>query len=314
MGCGMSYLNWLAETDRLPRKGRVLDIGESCLLAATAEDIQKIWDRYGCNLSAVERDRLAKEYAYRSTLCGHPSIQTLFLGELLAPTTVEYVAIDVDPARDAHRFDLNVHSLAEAKRGTFDLIVNFGTTEHLMNQFNAFKVIHEAARVGGHIFHQVPGTGYINHGYFTYDAMMFQHLGAANQYELLDLWFSGPQGTHSVLSNAAKHPGVRDRSKLYNDVDGFERLPVPNSVINVLFQKTCDKPFAVGLELQTSSGGARGVAGLYDSPFIERAPPAPEVASVPRGYGRLVARVRGWMKRLFRKMASFARQSLRSTK
>jgi hypothetical protein len=33
--------------------------------------------------------------------------------------------------------------------GDFDLVVNFGTTEHLLNQYNAFKVIHDATKVGG---------------------------------------------------------------------------------------------------------------------------------------------------------------------
>jgi len=268
----MKYFEWLCETERLPRYGRILDIGESCLLSATAEEIQAVWERFGCNLRGSERKRLADEYAHRSTLCGHPTIQTLFLSEILAHTSVEYVGFDVDPAKRAERFDLNIHSLAPAQRGTFDLVINCGTTEHLMNQFNAFKVIHEATKVGGYIFHQVPGTGYINHGYFTYDALMFRHLADANRYDLLDLWFSGPQGSHNVMTNANTHPGVRDGSKLYNDVEAFDNAPIPNSVINVLYRKTVDSEFAVGLELQTSSGtGMQSREQEYPSKFIDRA-------------------------------------------
>lgn len=291
MGCGMAYLKWLAETDRLPRGGRLLDIGESCLLAATADEIRSIWDRYGCSLSPAERDRLAPEYARRSTLIGDPNTPTLFLSEVLIPTSVTYAAIDVVAMRPgAYRFDLNKHNLARAKQGAFDIVVNFGTTEHVMNQYNSYKVIHEATAVGGYMFHQVPGTGYISHGYFTYDALMFRELAQANGYDLLDLWYTGPQGAANVMDNAAKHPSVRDKSKVGNEVAAFEAAPVPNSVINVLLRKTRAAPFAVGLEVQTAAGALD--AGAAFSEYVEP-DPLPETskpAAKAGWFGRLMGR------------------------
>lgn len=298
MGCGMSYFKWLAETGRVRPGGRVLDIGESCLIAAAAEDIEWVWDRFGCTVPAADRPRLAAEYAHRSTLNAHPTIQTLFLSELLDPTSVAYDAIDVVSARCAHKFDLNAHTLARAKRGAFDLVVNFGTTEHVVNQFNALRVIHDAAAVGGYMFHQVPSTGYINHGYFTYDALLFRELAAANGYDLLDVWFAGPKAAGNVLSNAAHHPAVLDAGKVDNNLPWLEKSPVPNSTINVLLRKTRDAPFAVGLEIKTAAGKVDPSAG-FAGEFVEPdpAPVGPPAASdrpTPAGgdgwLGRLLAK------------------------
>ncbi|MBX9628404.1 MAG: class I SAM-dependent methyltransferase [Gemmataceae bacterium] len=292
MGCGMSYFKWLAETDRVRPGGRLLDIGESCLIDATAADIEWVWDRFGCTLPPADRPGLAAEYAYRSTLNAHPTTPTLFLSEALDPTSVGYDALDMVTARVAHKFDLNVHTLARARRGTFDLVVNFGTTEHVVNQFNSLRVIHDAAAVGGYIFHQVPATGFINHGYFTYDALLFRELAAANGYDLLDVWFGGPKEAGNVLTNAAHHPTVLDAGKIDNNLPWLEKSPVPNSTINVLLRKTRDAPFAVGLEIKTAAGKVDPSAGFANElvepdPAPGGPPAASDWATPPDGDGWL---------------------------
>ncbi|MDB5306304.1 MAG: hypothetical protein JWO38_506 [Gemmataceae bacterium] len=270
MGCGIEFLRWLSETDRMPRRGRLLDVGESCLLGAAPEHIDSFLERHGCPLDPDHRQGLAAELAYRSNQFGNPFIQTLFLGDVLRLTAVEYVSFDVVSAVHADVFDLNVHGLAREHHNTFDLVVNFGTTEHLMNQFNAFKVMHEACKPGGFMFHQVPATGYINHGYFNYNALMFQELAEANGYEVADLWFYGPQGEPgNVLETAARFPGVLDPRKLGNDVEGFRRAGVPQGLINVLFRKRHEGGFRVGLEVKTAAAALTGDI-RYTSRYIDR--------------------------------------------
>ncbi|HEX4609501.1 MAG TPA: methyltransferase domain-containing protein [Urbifossiella sp.] len=269
MGCGIEFLKWLGESRTLPRQGRLLDIGESCLLAATPEDIDEVLQRHACPLDPDHRRGIAVELAYRSTQFGNPYIPTLFLGDVLRLTAVEYVAFDVVSAYYADRFDLNVHSLARECHNTFDVVVNFGTTEHLMNQFNAFKVIHEACKPGGYMFHQLPATGYLTHGYFCYNALMFQELAEANGYEVADLWFYGPQGSpDTVLVNGGRFPGVLDPTKLRNDVGQFRGAGVPNSLINVLFRKRHEGVYRVGLEVKTAAGSLDGSG--YTSRYIQK--------------------------------------------
>jgi hypothetical protein len=248
----------------------LLDIGESCLLAASAEDIKAVARRHGCAWADDRLDLLAQQYAYRSALLANGVAPTLFLSEVLELTDVEYVSFDVVATRKAELFDLNRHDLSPQRHGWFDVAVNFGTTEHLVNQFNAFKVMHEAVKPGGHMFHQVPSTGYINHGYFCYNALLFRELAEANGYEVVDLWFYGPAGSSNVLaSNAAAYPGVLDASKPQNDVEALRAERVPNALINVLFRKVHDAPFRVGPEVKTAAGRHRPDAD-YTSAFIAR--------------------------------------------
>jgi hypothetical protein len=282
MGCGMQFLKWLDEQGAFPPGARLLDIGESCLLGAAPDDIVGFVLNHADNFDPVTLERTAVEYAYRSNLLGHSVIQTLFLSELLALTNIKYVAFDVVSARKAHLFDLNVHDLAADKKGTFDVVINFGTTEHLMNQYNAYKVMHDAVREGGLIFHQVPSTGYINHGYFCYNALMFQELAQANGYDIVDLWFYGPTGAGNVLANADAHPGVADPSKPQNNVEAFRQAPVPNALINVLFRKARAGEFRVGLEVKTAAGVLK--ENTFDNEYIradQRPKPAPPVPATP---------------------------------
>jgi hypothetical protein len=267
MACGIEFLKWMGETGVLPRRGRLLDIGESCLLGAEAHEIKEVLRRHGCKLDEQKVNKLAHEYAYRSKLMGAP-IPTLFLGEVLEHTDVEYISFDVVSTRVARLFDLNKHDLNPAKKGTFDAVVNFGTTEHLINQYNAFKVMHEAAKPGGFMFSQIPSTGYINHGYFCYNALMFRELAEANGYETVDLWFYGPNDAGNVLVNADNYPGVLDGRKLRNNVEAFKNAPVPNALINVLFRKVHDAPFKVGLEVKTAASQLRQDAS-YDGEYID---------------------------------------------
>jgi hypothetical protein len=289
----MEYLKWMSRTGVLPRRGRLLDIGESCLGGAEPQDIKEILEHHGSRLSGPQLDKLTQEYAYRSHLIAAP-IPTLFLGELLEHTDVEYVSFDIVSARAARRFDLNRHNLHPSKKATFDLVTNFGTTEHLINQFNAYKVMHEALRPGGYMFSQVPATGYINHGYFSYNALMFRELAEANGYEVADLWFYGPSGDGNVLVNADVYPGVLDPNKPQNNVDGFRNSPVPNSLINVLFRKVKDGPFRVGLEVKTAAGPLDASAH-FDGEYIE--PEAPAIATRRRPF---IRRVIGRLRRMLR--------------
>ena len=232
----------------------MLDIGEACLIEADPEDLYYILRRHGGQTDGEAMRQKIEHYAYRSRLYGQ-DIPTLFLSELMELTAVEYVSIDVVSARVAKRFDLNRHSLAVSKRHSFDLIVNFGTTEHVMNQFNSFKVIHDAAKPGAYMFHQLPSTGYINHGYFNYNALMFKELADANHYEIVDLWLNGPNESCDIIeSNRQYSASVADPSRLKNNVEGFRRAPVVNSNICVLMRKRTAAAFRVGLEVKTAAG------------------------------------------------------------
>jgi hypothetical protein len=94
----------------------------------------------------------------------------------------EYAAVDLNGHRDSIPLDLNMDEVPERLRQQFDLVINTGTTEHIANQAQAFRIIHDLTRVGGVMFHEVP-AGSWNHGLFNYTPKFFLLLEKQNDYE-----------------------------------------------------------------------------------------------------------------------------------
>jgi hypothetical protein len=94
-------------------------------------------------------------------------------------------SIDIDGG-DIH-IDLNKGRVPFRYRGAFDLAINAGTTEHIANQGNAFAAIHSLVRTGGLMYHQVPASGYVDHGFFGYQPKFFHRLAESNDYEIVHL-------------------------------------------------------------------------------------------------------------------------------
>ncbi|MGE3304163.1 MAG: hypothetical protein AB7M12_13745, partial [Hyphomonadaceae bacterium] len=102
------------------------------------------------------------------------------LRDLMRLAGFRYTALDVFAAEGASLFDLNRHAPGPALAGQFDLALNFGTTEHVFNQYLAHKTIYDLLKVGGIAYHDLPFSGYAAHGYFKYNPLFFRHLAAAN--------------------------------------------------------------------------------------------------------------------------------------
>jgi hypothetical protein len=94
----------------------------------------------------------------------------------------DYATIDYDGHRDSIPLDLNTDRVPEKLRQQFDLVINTGTTEHIANQAQAFRIIHDLTRIGGVMFHEVP-AGSWNHGLINYTPKFFLLLHKQNDYE-----------------------------------------------------------------------------------------------------------------------------------
>ena len=96
-----------------------------------------------------------------------------------------YAAIDIDASPGSIPLDLNFDDVPAEFKASFALVTNFGTTEHVANQLNAFKTIHDLAEVGGVMIHTVPAQGYMNHGLVNYNPKFFWMLARSNGYKWL---------------------------------------------------------------------------------------------------------------------------------
>ena len=94
----------------------------------------------------------------------------------------KYKSFDLFDSR-AEIVDLSI----DLKRtDTWDIVTNFGTSEHVFNQFAFMKNCHDLTKTGGVSLHAVPVSSGMDHGFFNYHPTFFRSLAIANNYEILD--------------------------------------------------------------------------------------------------------------------------------
>jgi 2-polyprenyl-3-methyl-5-hydroxy-6-metoxy-1,4-benzoquinol methylase len=94
------------------------------------------------------------------------------------------VAVDLHGTPDALQYDLN-HPLPFAEK--FDVVTNIGTGEHVFNQYQVFKSIHEHCSPSGLMIHALPNQGCYDHGFYNYHPTFVFDLCEANSYQILAL-------------------------------------------------------------------------------------------------------------------------------
>ena len=168
----------------IPAGGRVMEVGAQQLLNQVLIDTKL-------------RDALATEFQVSgSAAWWSGAAQSNLMENGLSARTLwqwlsfDYMTIDIDNTPDSIPLDLNYDDVPSELRLSFDLVTNLGTTEHVANQLNAFKVIHDLTRVGGVMFHDVPAQGYTNHGLVNYTAKFVFMLCRSNKYKLLYLAYA----------------------------------------------------------------------------------------------------------------------------
>jgi len=96
---------------------------------------------------------------------------------------VNHISIDLNGEDGALPLDL----CSEIKGiPPVDIVTNFGTSEHVNNQFHCWKNIHNFTLRGGLIFNVVPPSGHWpNHCDHWYTLDFFNRLSELNKYEIL---------------------------------------------------------------------------------------------------------------------------------
>jgi hypothetical protein len=98
-----------------------------------------------------------------------------------------HVSVDITGLDGSLPFDLNKEELPNI--GTFDLVTNFGTTEHIEpNQYEPFLHIHNFCKINGLMVHEVPAVGgWTGHCKFYYDEKFFIELAKENNYKIIEI-------------------------------------------------------------------------------------------------------------------------------
>jgi SAM-dependent methyltransferase len=161
----------------------------------------------------------------------------------------QYASIDIDGSPNSIPLDLNYDTLPDSARKKFDVVTNFGTTEHIANQLNAFKIIHDLTAPGGIMIHFVPAQGLVNHGLLKYNPKWFWMLARSNDYRWLDFDYASLGDITDLPDNvveaiAAHRPDIAERKTQYKVMDG---------ALRATFQKVRDIKFIPPLDVNTGT-------------------------------------------------------------
>lgn len=99
---------------------------------------------------------------------------------------VHHTSIDINGKRNSLKLDLNL-PLPEELNETFDVVTNYGTSEHVTNQFMVFKNIHKICKINGIVINFVPiKDNWPNHCRYYYSYTFFENLCQICQYQIID--------------------------------------------------------------------------------------------------------------------------------
>jgi hypothetical protein len=151
-----------------------------------------------------------------------------------------YASIDIDGSPGSIPLDLNFASAPRELVSKHHLVTNFGTTEHIANQLNAFKVVHDLTAPGGVMMHTLPAQGAFNHGLINYNPKFFWALARANEYRWLFFDFMSDAVPHPMPDNLVE--AVRPfRAEIDETAAAYQ---VHECSLWVALQKRNDAPFA----------------------------------------------------------------------
>ena len=97
-----------------------------------------------------------------------------------------HVSIDLNGSDGALPMDLRLPIPDSEHLGAYNLMTNFGTTEHVDGQWQCYRNIHDLVAVHGLMVHAVPRVGnWKGHCEHFYTVEFFAALAEANRYEIL---------------------------------------------------------------------------------------------------------------------------------
>jgi hypothetical protein len=162
---------------------------------------------------------------------------------------LNYASIDIDGSPGSIALDLNYDEVPADLVGRYDIVTNFGTTEHVANQLQSFKIIHDLAAAGAIMLHVLPASGTPNHGLVSYNPKFFWMLGRSNGYKIAFMTMGQSERDAGLPDDLVEfltlyEPQAKSEFAAY-------RMPVTSVV--VALQKVFDTPFVAPLDVPTGT-------------------------------------------------------------
>lgn len=144
-----------------------------------------------------------------------------------------YTSIDMVAGSEAHIIQDFNQPFDLGRR--FGVSINNGTSEHVFNQANFFKAVHDHTEPDGVMIHWTPCTGWLDHGLFNAQPSLIHDLAAANEYQIIVTGLSTVDTLHTYEPRQFDHTA---------------RVPpqIENSLLCACLRKTRDHPFKMPIQ------------------------------------------------------------------
>jgi len=253
MGIGIDSLHLLfklRQSGYLPTPSAVIEIGAQQLSSTFFDgqfEVDALGELFGVKTRFVMPDANPTHIVHGSLK--HLEMQAPFARGFYEWLGFRYASIDIDGSPGSVPIDLNYDAVPRWHRGKYQMVTNFGTTEHVANQLNAFRAIHELTAPNGIMYHQLPSQGMFNHGLVNYNPKFFWMLARSNGYKFvyMDFWGSDeyytlPQDVVDIV--AEFQPDIVQRRDRYRAAD---------SRVTVVMQKTFDIAYVAPIDVPTGT-------------------------------------------------------------
>jgi hypothetical protein len=245
MGIGSEELRILLALKRegyIPNNSTVIEIGAQQLndtFIASSDDIAATGKLFGANGSPPAFARHGSR-DINDVLAGAPLARNFWtwLG-------LKYAAIDVDGSVDSIPLDLNHDEVPRESLGRYGLVTNFGTTEHIANQLQAFKIIHDLTELDGLMMHAVPTGGMFEHGFATYNPKFFWMLGRSNGYKIVLMTIDRSGSERGLPADVIDYCSGFDAKT----ASRFADYSTEDLIVRVVFQKRYQSPFVAPIDV-----------------------------------------------------------------
>lgn len=172
-----SVVRSLRKRGLFPLGGDILEIGEANWYGDVGiTDLQRDIEEFA---APDRRSSLARQLEGLIVQRPPPlfDIAKVFWDVFLQPKSL--AAIDLHGGPAAHRLDLN-RPINLGRQ--FDIVLNLGTIEHVFNVAQAMETLHDHTRPGGLMVHGMPLSGWLEHGFYSFNSTFYFDLARANGY------------------------------------------------------------------------------------------------------------------------------------
>lgn len=179
MGVSSLMAEWLSRLSRKEIIGNgmsVLDLGPQDIFA-TREVVEKVAARHVTNYKEITNQIFKNAVGRQPVLGTQDKFYSIF-------GLNSYFSADMFDPSASFKIDLNKPQSPDIK---FDVVTNFGTSEHVFNIGESITTTCELVKDNGLMLFVLPSFGHLNHGFYNIHPTLYYDLAEANNYQIEDI-------------------------------------------------------------------------------------------------------------------------------